>query len=79
MSKFVAIDFDDEENEDLENEKLGQKAVVKYNQLIGIHTAKAKNGLRKALRVGSGRGKRLSLSEQTLERAASLYGTDLVR
>ncbi|KAL7612428.1 hypothetical protein Lser_V15G08984 [Lactuca serriola] len=79
VSKFVAIDFDDEENEDLENEKLGQKAVVKYNQLIGIHTAKAKNGLRKALRVGSGRGKRLSLSEQTLERAASLYGTDLVR
>ncbi|CAH1438749.1 unnamed protein product [Lactuca virosa] len=79
LSKFLAIDFDDEEDEDVENEKPGQKAVLEYNQLIGIHAAKAKNGLRKALMVGSGRGKRLSLSEQTLERAASLYGTDLVR
>ncbi|KAL4576149.1 hypothetical protein LXL04_012238 [Taraxacum kok-saghyz] len=75
LSKFLAIDFEDEEDD----EKPGQKAVLEYTQLIGIHAAKAKDGLRKALMVGSGRGKRLSMSEQTLERAASLYGTELVR
>ncbi|CAI9273748.1 unnamed protein product [Lactuca saligna] len=80
-SRFLVVDSEDEsdEDEDVENKKPGRKAAVEYKQLIGIHAIKAKNGLRKALMVGSGRGKRLSLSEQTLERAASLYGTDLVR
>ncbi|KAI3748849.1 hypothetical protein L6452_12239 [Arctium lappa] len=70
---------DDDEDEDVENEKPDQKAAPVYNQLIGIHSGKAKNGLRKALVVGLGKGKRLSLSEQALERAASLYGTNIIR
>ncbi|XP_024973827.1 phosphoinositide phospholipase C 6-like [Cynara cardunculus var. scolymus] len=72
-------DEDEDEDEDVENEKPDQKAAPVYNQLIGIHSGKAKNGLRKALMVGLGKGKRLSLSEQALERAASLYGTNIIR
>nr|XP_043631185.1 phosphoinositide phospholipase C 6-like [Erigeron canadensis] len=79
LSQLLRVgDFEDE-YEDIENEKCGQKAPPEYIQLIGIHAAKAKKGLRKALMVETGKGKRLSLSEQTLEKAASLYGTDLVR
>ncbi|KAK1421334.1 hypothetical protein QVD17_23585 [Tagetes erecta] len=78
FSQFVYIDFDDE-NGDAANEKNEPKTPTEYKQLIGIHAAKANKELRKALTVESGKGKRLSLSEQTLEKAASEYGTDLVR
>ncbi|KAI3748848.1 hypothetical protein L6452_12238 [Arctium lappa] len=73
LSQFLDIEFEDEDV------KYEQKASPEYNQLIGIHAAKVKDGLRKALTVGSGKGKRISLSEQTLEKAASLCGTDIVR
>ena len=76
MSQILRIDFEDE-YEDVEHEKVGQKSPPEYIELIGIHAAKAKKGLRKALTEG--KGKRLSLSEQTLQKAASQYGTDLVR
>ncbi|PWA68665.1 phosphoinositide phospholipase C family, EF-hand domain pair [Artemisia annua] len=76
LSQILRIDFEDE-YEDVENEKVGQKSPPEYIELIGIHAAKAKKGLRKALTEG--KGKRLSLSEQTLQKAASQYGTDLVR
>ncbi|KAD5962101.1 hypothetical protein E3N88_13574 [Mikania micrantha] len=78
MSQFHHIDSDDETG-DAGNEKHEQKTPPEYIQLIGIHAAKANKELKKALTVGSGKGKRLSLSEQALEKAASLYGTDLVR
>ncbi|KVI09936.1 hypothetical protein Ccrd_011648 [Cynara cardunculus var. scolymus] len=73
LSQFLDIEFEDEDV------KYEQKASPEYNQLIGIHAAKVKDGLRKALMVGSGKGKRISLSEQTLEKGASLCGTDIVR
>nr|XP_043632369.1 phosphoinositide phospholipase C 6-like [Erigeron canadensis] len=79
FSQVLRVDDFEDEYEDVENEKCEQKAPPEYIQLIGIHAAKAKKGLRRTLTVESGKGKRLSLSEQTLERAASLYGTDLVR
>lgn len=78
LSQLLRVDFDDEED-DVENGKPEQKACLEYIQLIGIQAAKAKKEIRKALIVGPGKGKRLSLSEQTLEKAASLHGTDLVR
>ncbi|KAI3793222.1 hypothetical protein L1987_35838 [Smallanthus sonchifolius] len=74
LSQFMVFKY-----EEVGDEKPGQKTPPGYRQLIGIHAAKAKNGLRNALKVGSGKGKRLSLDEQNLERAADLYGTDLVR
>ncbi|GJX00673.1 phosphoinositide phospholipase C 6-like protein [Tanacetum coccineum] len=47
------------------------------HELIGIHVAKAKKGLRKVLTEG--KGKRLSLYEQPLQNVASQYGTALFR
>ncbi|KAK1409358.1 hypothetical protein QVD17_35884 [Tagetes erecta] len=78
LSQFLSIDFD-VEDEDAGNEKPGLKTPPEYIQLIGIHAAKAKKELRDTLKVGSGKGKRLSLSEQTLEKAAADHGTNLVR
>ncbi|KAJ0564472.1 putative phosphoinositide phospholipase C [Helianthus annuus] len=78
LTQLFEIDFEDE-NEDAANENPGQKTTPGYTQLIGIHAAKPDKKLSKALTVESGKAKRLSLGEQTLERAASLYGTDLVR
>ncbi|KAK9061058.1 hypothetical protein SSX86_018238 [Deinandra increscens subsp. villosa] len=78
LSQSLRLDFEDEDG-DIGNEKPGQKTPLEYIELIGIHAAKANKEVRKALKVGLGKGKRLSLSEQTLEKAADLHGTDLVR
>ncbi|GMH30557.1 hypothetical protein Nepgr_032400 [Nepenthes gracilis] len=50
-----------------------------YKRLIAIHAGKPKNGLREALHIGIEKVRRLSLSEQALEKAARNYGTDVVR
>ncbi|KAI7741054.1 hypothetical protein M8C21_006933 [Ambrosia artemisiifolia] len=78
LSQFLQIDFEDE-NEDAASENPGQKTPPGYREVIGIHATKPDKKLRKALTVGSGKPIRLSLSEQTLERATSLYRTDLIR
>ncbi|KAJ0470883.1 putative phosphoinositide phospholipase C [Helianthus annuus] len=78
LSEFLRIDSEDEDGE-AANEKPGQKTPREYIQIIGIHAAKANKELRQALEVGSGKGKRVSMSEQTLEKAAEDYGSDLVR
>ncbi|XP_076942253.1 phosphoinositide phospholipase C 6-like [Bidens hawaiensis] len=78
LSQFFHVEFEDEA-EDAANENPEQRTPPEYVQLIGIHAAKASKELKKALTVDSGKAKRLSLSEQTLEKAASLCGTDLVR
>ncbi|MFS7943313.1 putative phosphoinositide phospholipase C [Helianthus anomalus] len=76
LSEFLRIDSEDG---DAANKKPGQKTPREYIQIIGIHAAKANKELRQALEVGSGKGKRISVSEQTLEKAAEDYGSDLVR
>ncbi|XP_076949521.1 phosphoinositide phospholipase C 6-like [Bidens hawaiensis] len=78
VSQFLRINDEDEDG-DAANKKSGQKTPPEYIQLIGIHAAKANKELKQTLKVGSGKGKRLSLSEQTLEKAAADHGTDLVR
>ncbi|KAJ0909436.1 putative phosphoinositide phospholipase C [Helianthus annuus] len=77
LSQIPEIDFE-EENEDAANENPGE-TTPPYVDIIGIPATKANKKLKKALTVESGKANRLSLSEQTLERAASLYGADLVR
>ncbi|XP_042030964.1 phosphoinositide phospholipase C 6-like [Salvia splendens] len=58
----------------------GNVAAREYKCLIAIHAGNAKNKcLRHVLRVRIDRARRLSLSEQELERAASLYASDVVR
>ncbi|KAK1382962.1 hypothetical protein POM88_020697 [Heracleum sosnowskyi] len=68
----------EEANEDEDVNKIHAKESV-YKSLIAIHAEKPKDGLRKTFLVEADKVRRLSLSEQELERAAESYGTDIVR
>ncbi|KAL0824219.1 hypothetical protein Bca101_047896 [Brassica carinata] len=48
-----------------------------YKRLIAIHAGKPKGGLRMALKVDPNKIRRLSLSEQLLEKAVASYGADV--
>lgn len=67
----------DEDDDECEL-KPGQKGAPEYKRLITIHAGKPKGGLKHALKVVSDKVRRLSLSEQSLEKAAEDNGTDLV-
>ncbi|XP_073130421.1 phosphoinositide phospholipase C 6-like isoform X2 [Henckelia pumila] len=71
----------DQEDEDIGfvRQKSSNMSAPEYKRLIAIHAGKVKKGLRHALRNVSGKVNRLSLSEQTLERAAASYPMDVVR
>ncbi|CAI9106980.1 OLC1v1006235C1 [Oldenlandia corymbosa var. corymbosa] len=67
----------DDESDD-ESDLKPQQAPV-YKSLIAIHAGKPKGGLVEALRVDPDKVRRLSLSEQALEKAAETHGMDVVR
>ncbi|XVF40734.1 hypothetical protein PTKIN_Ptkin01aG0138600 [Pterospermum kingtungense] len=71
----------DDDDDDLKecNRKSGQGKASAYNRLITIHAGKPKGALRNELKVTSDKVKRLSLSEQELEKAAGAHGSDVVR
>ncbi|KAL8089530.1 hypothetical protein AgCh_039125 [Apium graveolens] len=50
-----------------------------YKGLIAIYAGKPKGGLNEALKVEANKVRRLSLSEQGLEKAAKSHGVDVVR
>ncbi|XP_050211249.1 phosphoinositide phospholipase C 6-like [Mercurialis annua] len=52
---------------------------VGYKRLITIHAGKPKGALKDAINVAANQVRRLSLSEQELEKAAATNGMDLVR
>lgn len=80
MSSIDESDSDQEnEDGDAAESKSGQQGPPEYKCLIAICAGKPKNGLREALKVSSDKVRRLSLSEQLLEKAASNYGPDVVR
>ncbi|GAB2216411.1 hypothetical protein Droror1_Dr00024184 [Drosera rotundifolia] len=54
-------------------------APPEYKRLIAIRGGKPKNGLKEALEIGIDKFRRLSLSEQSLEKAATSCGSDVVR
>ncbi|XP_078447209.1 phosphoinositide phospholipase C 6-like isoform X3 [Wolffia australiana] len=56
-----------------------QTVAPEYRRLITVTAGKPKGGLRKALKLDVNWVRRLSLSEQELERAARFYGKDIVR
>ncbi|KAJ4828028.1 hypothetical protein Tsubulata_035107 [Turnera subulata] len=60
------------------NKKTGQHASPQYKRLITIHAGKPKGAVKDAMKVATDKVRRLSLSEQELERAASSNGTDIV-
>ncbi|XP_010520201.1 PREDICTED: phosphoinositide phospholipase C 4 [Tarenaya hassleriana] len=70
---------DDEDKEVCEFEMSGPLTAPEYRRLIAIHAGKPKGGLRKALKFDPNRIRRLSLSEQSLEKAVASYGTDVNR
>lgn len=70
----------DDEDSDKYNQKSGNLSAPEYKRLIAIHAGNAKNkSLRHVLRIIVDRARRLSLSEQELEKAAASHAADVVR
>ncbi|KAL3611264.1 hypothetical protein D5086_002284 [Populus alba] len=69
-------DTDTSEDSDGESQQPGVSA---YKRLIAIHAGKPKGGLKEALKVDPNKVRRLSLSEQALEKASENHGTDVIR
>ena len=69
---------DDEDKYDVDHESRPPGACT-YKSLITIHAGKPKGGLKEALKVEADKVKRLSLSEQALEKAVSSHGMEVVR
>ncbi|KAK8936180.1 Phosphoinositide phospholipase C 4 [Platanthera zijinensis] len=70
---------DDDGNDDDDDSKVQQNAAPEYKNLITIKAGKPKGHLIHALQADTGKVKRLSLSEQQLEKLAASHGTDIVR
>ncbi|XP_027941563.1 phosphoinositide phospholipase C 6-like [Vigna unguiculata] len=68
----------DEESLNARDKKPDQQGAPEYKRLITIHAGKPKGPVKDHLNVVGG-VKRLSLSEQELERASTTYGSDIVR
>ncbi|PSS34473.1 Phosphoinositide phospholipase [Actinidia chinensis var. chinensis] len=73
--------MDDQDAEDLDDgdPKSQQIAAPEYKRLIAIHAGKGKGGLQDWLRVDPDKVRRLSLSEQELEKAVITHGKEIVR
>ncbi|KAK6156132.1 hypothetical protein DH2020_010380 [Rehmannia glutinosa] len=56
-----------------------QNVAPEYKRLIAIHAGKGKGGMQDWLRVDPNKVRRLSLSEQELEKAIITHGRDIVR
>ncbi|OMO84342.1 C2 calcium-dependent membrane targeting [Corchorus capsularis] len=69
---------DDEYTDTFEPELCTSEPPV-YKRLIAIHSGGPKGGLKEALKVEVDKVRRLSLSEQTLEKATVSHGTQVVR
>ncbi|KAI8540101.1 hypothetical protein RHMOL_Rhmol09G0235800 [Rhododendron molle] len=73
------MDNPDEEDLDDGDRKSQPIAATEYKQLIAIHAGKGKGGLKDWLRVDPDKVRRLSLSEQQLEKAVITHGKEIVR
>ncbi|XP_027329943.1 phosphoinositide phospholipase C 2-like isoform X2 [Abrus precatorius] len=71
-------DLNDEEEFD-ESDKSHHNEASEYRSLIAIHAGKPKGGLAECLKVDPDKVRRLSLSEQQLEKAAINHAKDIVR
>ncbi|RZC26754.1 Phosphoinositide phospholipase C 2 isoform C [Glycine soja] len=74
----VDEDLNDEEEFD-ESDKSHHNEAPEYRRLIAIHAGKPKGGLAECLKVDPDKVRRLSLSEQQLEKAAINHGQQIVR
>ncbi|CAK7331198.1 unnamed protein product [Dovyalis caffra] len=79
-NNLETYDKDDiDEGEDLQDEDEETMTVPEYGHLISIHAGKPKGALQNWLSMDEKKVRRLSLSEQELERATRRYGTDIIR
>ncbi|KAH7838681.1 hypothetical protein Vadar_029806 [Vaccinium darrowii] len=70
--------LDDEDNDDFDKSSHASEPPV-YKQLIAIRAGKSKGGLKEALKIEIDKPRRISLTEQVLEKAAEVHGEDVVR
>lgn len=82
----IAIDKDDSDEredtnveEDTDGEDFKSREAPEYRRLIAIHAGKVKGGLTEWLSVDPNKVRRLSLSEQELEKAVLTHATNIVR
>ncbi|KAJ9160325.1 hypothetical protein P3X46_025736 [Hevea brasiliensis] len=78
----AGLEADDRSDSDQDDEEFDNKSgesAPEYRRLITIHAGKPKGALTDALKVAVNKVRRLSMSEQELERAATNHGMDLVR
>ncbi|XP_051131894.1 phosphoinositide phospholipase C 4-like [Andrographis paniculata] len=66
------------EDDDDESDSRGHEGLA-YKRLISIHAGKPKGGMTEALKIERGKVRRLSLSEQALEKATESHGAEIVR
>lgn len=71
-------DVNKNNNDDDECDSISREA-PEYKRLIAIHAGKPRGGMKESLKVEADKVRRLSVSEQALEKAAESYGTDIVR
>ncbi|PSS34668.1 Phosphoinositide phospholipase [Actinidia chinensis var. chinensis] len=81
LESFDKNDMEDSEHQDERylDDKLQQNAAPEYKRLITIHAGKAKGAIKEWLRVDPNKVRRVSLSEQRLEKTVITNGTDIVR
>ncbi|XP_057512628.1 phosphoinositide phospholipase C 2-like [Actinidia eriantha] len=81
LESFDKNDMEDSEHQDEKyfDDKLQQNAAPEYKRLITIHAGKAKGAIKEWLRVDPNKVRRVSLSEQRLEKTVVTNGTDIVR
>lgn len=72
-------EVDDDEDDGVGGNKPQQKAAPEYKRLIAIHAGKPKGGLDEGLKVDPDKVRRLSLSEQQLEKAVVTHAKEIVR
>ncbi|KAE8714835.1 Phosphoinositide phospholipase C 6 [Hibiscus syriacus] len=77
--KFTNEPEGSESEEEVEDLKSVQAGVCEYRRLITIRAGKPKGGLKEALKVDADKVRRVSMSEQQLEKAAGSHGLDVVR
>ncbi|XP_010264635.1 PREDICTED: phosphoinositide phospholipase C 2 isoform X2 [Nelumbo nucifera] len=79
VDKNGSDEAEDEEDADDGDRKLQQNTAPQYKHLIAIHAGKLKGGLSEWLKVEPTRVRRLSLSEQELEKAVITHGAEIIR
>ncbi|GFY83776.1 phospholipase C 2 [Actinidia rufa] len=82
--RFESFDKNDMEDGEHQDEKylddqLQPNAAPEYKHLIAIHAEKTKGAIKEWLRVDPNKVRRISLSEQRLEKTVITNGTDIVR